>query len=440
MEAVSKDGLALEWADDEKLQVDVDILKAAVNQNGLALRFSKRNDSSEESKQLVEAAIEQNGLALRHATGLFTGDRSLVLKAVAKAGLALRWADDRLKSDEDVVIAAVTQEPSALLHASSKLRKNRNFLLRAIREARENKAENKVLYYVPAIFKDDAKFQLEASLSSSLAQAKAAKEVHVISTPFNPHHDPEISEGHKTFQPTANLKEDLEKKNPGSFCLNPNEDLGAIAQQQGLTPKQQGQLWLKFFTQFLLVAQEKDRSNEPDVKGVVHFVCRKKNAEGCPVLDGSAQQGEWLIAQGFGFSKIEQHEYTELENTKGDRQSRQYLPQEREGKTVLLHTGGGNYRTISDNLTEHEADGVPLYLYSSPNVENVTEHKINWGSTVKCQDLGTGWVEVMGLPEDPDESENGKEVQEQDTNDEGGEAGEEDEADKTDEEAEDGQP
>jgi len=415
LEAVAKDGLALEWADEE-LQVDVDILKAAVNQKGLALRFARRIDSSDESKQLVEAAIEQNGLALRHATGLFAGDRGLVLKAVAKAGLALRWADDRLKNEEDVVIAAVTQEPSALLHASSKLRKNRNFLLRAIREARVNNAENKVLYYVPAIFKDDAKFQLEASLSSSLAQAKAAKEVHVISTPFNPRHDPEIEDGDKTFQPTANLKEDLEEKSPGCFCLNPNKDLKAIAQQQGLTPKQQGQLWLKFFTQFLLVAQEKDRSKEQDEKGVVHFVCRKRNAEGCPVLDGNAQQGEWLIAQGFGFSDIQQHEYTELENIKGDKQSRQYLPQEIEGKTVLLHTGGGKYRTINDNLKENEEDGVPLY--SSPNLENVTEHKLKWGWTVKCQDLGTGWVEVMGSPEDPDKCGNGKEVQEQDKTEE----------------------
>jgi len=388
LEAVKQDGLALEWAD-EDLQEDEEILKAAVAENGAALRFSRRTDS----KDLVEAAIEKNGLALRHAHGLFTGDRDLVLKAVENAGLALRWANPGIKDDEEVVLAAVKREPSALLHASSRLRKNRNFLLKAVR------TDKKVLHYVPAIFKDDYKFQLEANLSSSLALAEASKEVHVISTPFNPFQDSKIKSGVATFQPTENLKQRLHNP-PEVFCLNPNTDLQAIAHQQGLTEKQQGQLWLKFFTEFLLVAQKKEKSEKEEEKGVVHFVCRKRNEEGCPVLDGNAQQGEWLIASGFGFSDVRQHEYTELESTK-QKQNKQYLPQEIAGNTVLLHTGSGIYRTIDYNLKEEGEDNVlpsGLQLYSSPDLAKKTDDFVAWGWTVKCKDLGGGWVEVMDSP------------------------------------------
>jgi len=168
MEAVSKDGLMLEMAG---LDASRALVLAAVNQNGMALKFasttfkddagvvmaaarqtwrslqfaSKNQRTGKDlaivgvsqdpnafqyvanklryDREVLEAACSTNGKALSQALGDLASDKALVLLAVTNNGMALAHASDGLKGDDEVVNAAISQNPKARKFASAEWQK-----------------------------------------------------------------------------------------------------------------------------------------------------------------------------------------------------------------------------------------------------------------------------------------------------------------------------
>jgi hypothetical protein len=98
---------------------NLDVVMAAVCQNGLALQWASERLASDQ--QVVDAAAKQNFHALQFATH-FQNNKTFVLQLVEKHGTALRYAHKDLQDDLDVVMVAVTNDGLALQYASVKCR------------------------------------------------------------------------------------------------------------------------------------------------------------------------------------------------------------------------------------------------------------------------------------------------------------------------------
>lgn len=92
---------------------DVEVLRAAVRQDGSALQYVKRSGVKESYKSIVLDAVRAAGTSLQWAGGAMRFDKDVVLQAVKQDGLALQFACTRLREDRDVVGAAVRQERRA---------------------------------------------------------------------------------------------------------------------------------------------------------------------------------------------------------------------------------------------------------------------------------------------------------------------------------------
>lgn len=134
------------------LQIDKELVLAAVRQNGMALAFASPHLKADH--QVVNAAVTENGLALEHVAKprslqagflyrpffwqssgrssvsywrrgyrqqVTTADRRVVLAAVRQNGMALAHAADALKADGEVVLAAVGQNMGAFALVSEQL-------------------------------------------------------------------------------------------------------------------------------------------------------------------------------------------------------------------------------------------------------------------------------------------------------------------------------
>ena len=134
LEAVGKNGLALEFAS-EVFRSDIEVLMAAVKQNGRALRFCVAVQQVGQAGHkcrcvcihrrcihVVTCAIKQNGMALEFAEKTWRSHRGLVYDAVWQNGLALKFASKELRSNLDVVLKAVSKNGLALEFASEECR------------------------------------------------------------------------------------------------------------------------------------------------------------------------------------------------------------------------------------------------------------------------------------------------------------------------------
>eukprot|EP00929_Paragymnodinium_shiwhaense_P035713 TRINITY_DN19242_c0_g1_i3.p1 TRINITY_DN19242_c0_g1~~TRINITY_DN19242_c0_g1_i3.p1 ORF type:complete len:388 (+),score=59.55 TRINITY_DN19242_c0_g1_i3:89-1252(+) len=79
-----------------------------VHQNGMWLLNAPENQTDHE---VVMAAVQQNGMALRCTT--LVDDRAVVLAAVRENGMALQFASDDLRLDTRVVLEALSNAPRA---------------------------------------------------------------------------------------------------------------------------------------------------------------------------------------------------------------------------------------------------------------------------------------------------------------------------------------
>lgn len=105
----------------KELQKDRDILLAAVKQ-----QYSTVNKSYFapfcDDKEFMLAAGEYNGFTLTHAAPELKADKEVVLTAVAQYGMILKEAAEELKNDPEVAVAAVAQNRRALQFVSAELR------------------------------------------------------------------------------------------------------------------------------------------------------------------------------------------------------------------------------------------------------------------------------------------------------------------------------
>ena len=93
-----------------------EIMLAAVNQNGRALKYAPAE--LKKDKDFVLAAVNQNGRALWFASAALQNDKEIVLAAVNQDGRTLRFASAALKNDKDILMAAVARHPVSLIYIS----------------------------------------------------------------------------------------------------------------------------------------------------------------------------------------------------------------------------------------------------------------------------------------------------------------------------------
>ena len=101
-----------------KLIKDQEVILAAVKKDGLALQYA--DEDLKKDEEIVLAAVKQNGLALQYAHKDLRKNKKVVLAAVEQNGLALEYASERLKNDTKIVLAAVNQDERALQYAGEK--------------------------------------------------------------------------------------------------------------------------------------------------------------------------------------------------------------------------------------------------------------------------------------------------------------------------------
>ena len=96
LEAVKKDGSALEYAD-ETLKADREVVLEAVRNDGGSLEFASHTLKAD--REIVLEAVKSYGRALQYASDTLKADRELVLEVVKNSGRALQYASDTLKDD-----------------------------------------------------------------------------------------------------------------------------------------------------------------------------------------------------------------------------------------------------------------------------------------------------------------------------------------------------
>jgi len=113
--AVQQNGLALSFA--QKLKQNTDIVMEAVRENGLALQYASAG--CQQNTGIVTEAVRQNGLALHYASVGCQQNRGIVMEAVRQNGLALQYANASLASSFAVVSSAVRENATAMSFAAS---------------------------------------------------------------------------------------------------------------------------------------------------------------------------------------------------------------------------------------------------------------------------------------------------------------------------------
>ena len=113
LEAIRLRGTALEHA--PLFQADREVVLAAVEQDGFALRYAAAELLSD--AEIVLAAVRRDGWALSVAAPELLANRDIVLAAVQQDGWALRYVPAEIATDRDIVLAAVKQNGNALKYA-----------------------------------------------------------------------------------------------------------------------------------------------------------------------------------------------------------------------------------------------------------------------------------------------------------------------------------
>lgn len=109
-------------------------------------------------REVVLEAVKKDGYALQWASSLLRGDKEIVMAAIKQAGEALQFASDDLKGDREVALAAVSNDESALNHVAEPLRNNSHFLEEAL------KCNAKVFQYFDSSFKKNRHLAFSAVL------------------------------------------------------------------------------------------------------------------------------------------------------------------------------------------------------------------------------------------------------------------------------------
>ena len=119
-----------------KLQMNKDVVLAAVSRKGNARALAYAWPALQKDKEVVLAAVAQNPRSLQFASPALRADREVVLAAVSSSPLlvdlaALWFASPPLRADREVVLAAVSQNGDALQYAAEELKMDQEMVLAA---------------------------------------------------------------------------------------------------------------------------------------------------------------------------------------------------------------------------------------------------------------------------------------------------------------------
>jgi hypothetical protein len=179
--ALRKDGLALQFADDE-VRCDKEAVMVAVQGNGLALQFA--SDDIRSDVDICAAASKQNPLAFQYFHKDLRGNKDTAMAAVKVNGLLLKYVVKALREDREVVSAAVRQNADALQFASTSLKSDPQvFLSPKASRTRKNKVLEAVqinglaLQHVSDALKDDEAVVLNAVLQNRQSLRYASQRI-----------------------------------------------------------------------------------------------------------------------------------------------------------------------------------------------------------------------------------------------------------------------
>lgn len=123
--AVYSNGLVLEYVE-EKYKNNLEIVTAAVNQNGEAIKYVV-NYKFKRNYELVKSAVSNNGRALKYLK-YYCNDYNIVHLAVSNYGSALEYASNELKNNEEIVFTAIQQHKKSFYYASDRIQNMENFI------------------------------------------------------------------------------------------------------------------------------------------------------------------------------------------------------------------------------------------------------------------------------------------------------------------------
>lgn len=112
LEAVTCDGMVLQFYEHEGITSNYEVCMAAVMQEGMA--YGHMFYTLQEDRDLALAAVRQNGLVLRIVSDCFEDDWEVNLAAVCQNGCAIQWAFQDFIENRDFALAAVRQNGFAL--------------------------------------------------------------------------------------------------------------------------------------------------------------------------------------------------------------------------------------------------------------------------------------------------------------------------------------
>ncbi|MCR4792549.1 MAG: DUF4116 domain-containing protein [Lachnospiraceae bacterium] len=106
LKTVKNQGAALKYAKD--FQKDDEVSLAAVRSYGCALKYANcRMESDFLDKELVLEAVRKDGLALEFAPDRLKADRQVVLEAIRQNARAVKFMNERFRSDKVVAVEAI---------------------------------------------------------------------------------------------------------------------------------------------------------------------------------------------------------------------------------------------------------------------------------------------------------------------------------------------
>ena len=111
----------------EELTADWDFMTEAVSKNGLALQFASEELRSD--RDIVTTAVSISGRALEHASEELRCDRNIVMTAVSTSWQALQYAPEDLRSDSEILASTNFGSPPKALVLKATLLSGRSCTL-----------------------------------------------------------------------------------------------------------------------------------------------------------------------------------------------------------------------------------------------------------------------------------------------------------------------
>ena len=105
-------------------QSDIDVVNAAIEQSGCAIRYA--TEELQSNYELALKAVKNDGLALRYVDK-FKNDKQLVLEVVKNKGEAIQFASEELQCDNEIVLTALSNDGMALRVCDDYIKRNVNY-------------------------------------------------------------------------------------------------------------------------------------------------------------------------------------------------------------------------------------------------------------------------------------------------------------------------